>query len=472
MNMNLPHPVDETRVERRAHGEARQYQAPLATHGEWQPAADRPDPLALLRQQDEGRLQHLLPIKYGRMMASPFAFLRGSAVVMASDLEKTPTSGFDVLLCGDAHISNFGLFASPERHLVFDVNDFDECYPGPWEWDLKRLAASMVVAGRGNGYSDGSNRDIVEKAVKTYRKAMRGLSEARTLDVWYFHVDEKKLQHLYDGRSSKKARRMAEKVIKKAKTRTQKRTIEKLTVVENGRRHIISNPPLLVPFRTKSMELLLQGGDGMLTKAAVEEAWTSYLGSLKIEQQFLLSRYRIIDVALRVGGVGSVGTRSLIVLLQGGAHDDTLILQLKEAGMSSLAAYLPSHVYKQNAQRVVMGQRLIQATPDIFLGWHHGEVSNVDYYWRQLKDMKGSLDVEKMSEDGFETYTSICAISLARAHARTGDASAISGYIGKGSDLDKAIAQFAIAYADQTQRDYDRLTAAVESGEIVAEMGV
>ncbi len=470
MNINSPHPVDETRVERRAHGKARRYQAPLAAHGEWQPAADRPDPLALLRQQDEGRLQHLLPIKYGRMMASPFAFLRGSAVVMAADLEKTAVSNFNVMLCGDAHLSNFGLFASPERHLVFDVNDFDECYPGPWEWDLKRFAASIIVAGRGNGYDDETNRTIAEKAVKKYRKAMRELSEARTLDVWYFHVDEEKLQYLYDGSSSKKVRRMTEKIIKKAKTRTQERTIEKLTVVENGRRYIKSDPPLLVPFRAESVEELM--GDGALTKTAVSDAWNDYLQSLKIEQQFLLSRYRIIDAALRVGGVGSVGTRSIIVLLQGGAHDDTLILQLKEANSSSLAAYLPPREYEQNAQRVVTGQRLIQATPDIFLGWHRSEESGNDYYWRQLKDMKGSLDVEAMGDGAFETYTSICAISLARAHARTGDASAISGYIGKGSGLDKAIAQFAIAYADQTQRDYDRLAAAVKSGEIVAAMGV
>jgi len=265
---------------------------------------------------------------------------------------------------------------------------------------------------------------------------------------------------------------MAQKIIQKAKSHTQERTIGKLTYVENGRRYIKSDPPLLVPFRTGSVAQLMEDGDAMFTETAVEEAWTQYLQSLKIEQQFLLSRYRIIDAALRVGGVGSVGTRSIIVLLQGGAHDDTLILQLKEAGPSSLAAYLPPREYEQNAQRVVTGQRLIQATPDIFLGWHRSKVSGNDYYWRQLKDMKGSLDVEAMGEGAFEMYTSICAISLARAHARTGDASAISGYSGKGSGLDKAIARFAIAYADQTQRDYDRLAAAVESGEIVAEMGV
>ena len=472
MQINPPHPIDETRAERYARGKARRHQLPLAVHGEWQPAADRPDPLALLREQDEGRLQHLLPIKYGRMMASPFAFLRGSAVVMAADLEKTAVSNFNVMLCGDAHIANFGLFASPERHLVFDVNDFDECYPGPWEWDLKRLAASIVVAGRGNGYGDGVNRASVERGVKAYRKAMRSLAEARTLDVWYFHVDEKKLQHLYDDHSSKKVRRITEKIIDKAKTRTQERAIEKLTVVENGRRYIKSDPPLLVPFRTESMEQFMQEGDVMLTKTAVEQAWIDYLQSLEIEQQFLLSRYRIVDTALRVGGVGSVGTRSIIVLLQGGAHDDTLILQLKEAGASALAAYLPSQVATQHAQRVVTGQRLIQATPDIFLGWHHSEISGNAYYWRQLKDMKGSMDVAEMDVDGFKTYVSICAISLARAHARTGDASAISGYGGKSRSLDKAIAHFAIAYADQTQRDYERLAAAVESGEIVVEMDV
>ena len=468
MKVNFPHPVDKTRAERRAYGKARRHQAPLEAHGAWKPAADRPDPLALLRAQDEGRLQHLLPIKYGRMLASPFAFLRGSAVVMAADLEKTAVSNLNVMLCGDAHLSNFGLFASPERHLVFDVNDFDECYPGPWEWDLKRLTASIVVAGRGNGYGDKANRAIVERTVAVYREAMRELAAARTLDVWYFHVDAEQLQAIYDEHASKKARRTTEKIIEKAKTRTQARTIEKLTVVENGRRRFKSDPPLLVPFRIENFG----EGAAVMTITAVSEMWSQYLQSLAVEKRFLLSRYRIVDAALRVGGVGSVGTRTAIILLQGGAHDDSLILQLKEAKPSVLAAYLPSRPYTQNAERVVTGQRLMQATGDIFLGWHRSTVSGNDYYWRQLKDMKGAVDVEEMDKTGFEAYASVCAISLARAHARTGDASAISGYIGKSGRLDKAIATFAVAYADQTQEDYEMLVQAVQSGEIEAERGV
>ena len=475
MNLYIPHPVGETRAERRARGKALRRQTPRSSHGRWQPATDRPDPLVLLRQQDEGRLQHLLPIKYGRMLASPFAFLRGSAVVMAADLAHTSATGLDVMLCGDAHLSNFGLFASPERHLVFDINDFDECYPGPWEWDLKRLAASVVVAGRGNGFSDKMNRTVVEEAVLVYRKTMRRLSKARTLDVWYLHVDGAALQKIFDRHATKKAIKATEKIIEKAMSRTQEQTIEKMTVVgdEDEHRWIKSDPPLLVPFRVENLAQFVDEEDlAQMTEVAVEDMWRQYLQSLEIEKRFLLSRYRIVDAALRVGGVGSVGTRCTIVLLHGGAHDDSLILQLKETGPSALAAYLPPHQFDNNAQRVVIGQQLMQATTDIFLGWHRGAVSGRDYYWRQLKDMKGSADVTEMDKVGFQTYVDVCALCLARAHARTGDASAISGYLGKNDRFDRAIGEFALAYADQTERDYEVLVTAVKTGQLAAETGI
>ncbi|MCP4359155.1 MAG: DUF2252 domain-containing protein [Chloroflexi bacterium] len=470
---HVPHPVEETRTERRARGKALRQQTLRTSHSGWQPAANRPDPLALLRQQDEGRLQHLLPIKYGRMLASPFAFFRGSAVVMAADLAHTPVSGLDVMLCGDAHLSNFGLFASPERNLMFDINDFDECYPGPWEWDLKRLAASVAIAGRGNGFSNSTNRDMAEDVAHVYRKAMRRLSKARTLDVWYFHVDAAALQAIYDKYASKKAIKATDKAIKKAMSRTQERTIGKLTVVEDGRRRIKSNPPLLVPLRADNLAQFVDADDlAQISEAAVTDSWNQYLQSLETEKRFLLSRYRIVDAALRVGGVGSVGTRCIIILLQGGAHDDSLILQLKEAGPSALAAYLPLRHYEQQAQRVVIGQQLMQATTDIFLGWHRSEVSGNDFYWRQLKDMKGSADVEKMDKAGLKMYVDVCALCLARTHARTGDAAAISGYLGKSGRFDKAIGAFALAYADQAERDYEGLVAAVKNGQLAAETGI
>jgi uncharacterized protein (DUF2252 family) len=455
-----------TRKERRREGRALRQQVPRRSHGNWAPSPDRPDPTGLLQAQDEGRLEHLLPIKYGRMVESPFAFLRGSAAVMAADLASTPSTGLQAQLCGDAHLSNFGVFATPERKLVFDINDFDETYPGPWEWDLKRLAASAVVAGRESGFADEENRKLAVAVSRAYRWAIRQLAQMPTLDVWYYHVEADKVLEVLE-RSSKKAKKSARKMVKKARRRTHAQTLDKLTKVVDGRRRILNDPPLLVRLSEMVREERAQ-----ITAQDVETMWREYLGSLPEERRLLLSRYRIADGALRVGGVGSVGTRCAILLLEGGAQDDALILQQKEAGTSVLESYVTKRDHASQAQRVVTGQRLMQATSDIFLGWHEGSLTGTQYYWRQLKDMKGSVDVATLDEAGLETYLAVCSACLARAHARTGDAAGIAGYVGKKNALDRAIADFAVAYADQTERDHQALVEAIASGRIVAETGI
>ena len=406
------------------------------------------------------------------MVASPFAFLRGSAVVMASDLAASRVTGLDVILCGDAHLANFGLFASPERDLVFDINDFDEAYPGPWEWDLKRLAASTVVAGRENDWGAKKCRQLVVYTAETYRKAMDYFSKLSTLDMWYFHIEADSVMKAFEH-SSKKGEKSAAKVVKKAQFRTQEQTLNKLTAVQDGHRRIVSDPPLLVAFRDIGLENHMSDAKlRQITEKSAKDSWSQYLDSLPEERRFLLRRYRLVDIALRVGGVGSVGTRCMIALFEGHDEDDALILQLKEAGASSLEAYLPEQPnYTQHARRVVTGQRVIQAVSDIFLGWHTSEYET-QYYWRQLKDMKGSFDVTTMDVEGFKTYIGVCAFTLARAHARTGDPSAISGYLGSNDSFANTIADFAGAYADQTERDYQSLVAAIKSGRIVAETGI
>jgi len=455
------------RKDRRKMGKALRRDVPFGSHADWRPAEDRPDPVSLLQAQDEGRLQHLLPIKYGRMVESAFAFLRGSAVVMAADLAGTPTSGLQTQLCGDAHISNFGVFATPERRLVFDVNDFDETHPGPWEWDLKRLAASAVVAGRENGFSARENRKAAEVVVQVYANSMKQLSEATSLEAWYYHVEVDDVQKVL-AKASKEGKKSAKKMVRKAKTKTHALTLEKLTYIDDGQRRIISDPPLLVPFR----ELLSEEKKQQLTPEKIRGDWDEYVESLPPDRRRLIDRYRPIDMALRVGGVGSVGTRCAIMILQGGSEDDAIILQQKEAGESVLETYLGQSEHINPAKRVVEGQRLMQASSDIFLGWHQGSITDIHYYWRQLKDMKGSVEASTLDVDGFRTYVGVCAMCLARAHARAGGAAAISGYLGKGKSMGKAIADFAVAYADQTTRDHQALVEAIESGRVVAETGI
>jgi uncharacterized protein (DUF2252 family) len=356
---------------------------------------------------------------------------------------------------------------------VFDINDFDETFPGPWEWDLKRLAASAVVAGRENGFSEKKCRGLASAVAETYRVAVERFSEMDTLDVWYYHVDADDVLNVFEAAASKRGKKRAKKLITKARSRTREQTLEKLTHTSDGRRQIVSDPPLLVPFRKEDVSLLLSEAEqDRMSESAVEQAWEQYLDSLPDERRFLLGRYRIVDGALRVGGVGSVGTRCSIVLLEGGGQDDALILQLKEAGPSVLEPHLPRRGHVQHARRVVTGQRLMQATSDIFLGWHSSHMTEVDYYWRQLKDMKGSADVGAMDEASFKTYVSVCSLCLARAHARTGDEAAIRGYLGSSDTFAQAIADFSVAYADQTERDYEALVAAARAGRIAAETGI
>ena len=334
--------------ERVALGKSLRKQVPRSSHGDWAPAAERPDPVSLLQNQDKGRLQDLLPIKYGRMLASPFAFLRGSAAVMAVDLAPTPVTGLQVVLCGDAHLSNFGVFATPERNLVFDINDFDETYPGPWEWDLKRLAASAVVAGRENGLNEEECKELATIVSKTYRELMGRFAQASILDVWYFYVDADSVLKVFD-KYAKKGAKSAQKTVKKARSHTRQRTLEKLTEVIDGRRQIVNDPPLLV----RLAELLSNEQKAQVSEGDIEKFWQDYVNSLPEERRLLLSRFRISDAALRVGGVGSVGTRCTIALLEGNAADDALILQQKEAGPSALEAYLPKRGYASQAQGMI-----------------------------------------------------------------------------------------------------------------------
>ena len=450
-----------------AFGKNLRKQAPRASHAGWKPAANRPDPIALLQQQDAGRLQHLLPIKYGRMLASPFAFLRGSAVVMAADLAATPVTGLEVALCGDAHLSNFGLFATPERNLVFDINDFDETYPGPWEWDLKRLAASAVVAGRGNGFDDKTCRKLAGVVAKAYREAMQRAAGMTILDVWHYHVNASAVIDLFAKNATTSANQAA-KTVKKARTQTGTHTLEKRTHVVDGKRQIVNAPPLVVRL---SELLTAEEKAAASAQGSVQLAWQGYLDSLPEERRRLLKRYRITDAALRVVGVGSVGTRCAIALLEGDRPEDALILQQKQVGPSALEAYLPKQTFASQAERVIIGQHLIQASSDSFLGWS-AEPSGRHYYWRQLADMKGSFDEAAFDAEGLAAYLEVCALCLARAHARSGDAIAISSYLGTGAVFDDAISQFAVTYADQTAHDHQALVDAVNRGQILAQTGI
>lgn len=463
----LEHKKAPTIQELQERGKALREQVPRNIHGTWAPDPSRPDPIKLLEEQDTTRLKHLLPIKYGRMMESPFAFMRGSAVIMASDLAKTPVSGLKVQLCGDAHLLNFGVFATPERKLVFDINDFDETYPGPWEWDLKRLAASAVVAGREKGFGDEVNRKLAMTVGSYYQKAMLRLAQLAFLDVWYYQVEVDKVLEVFE-QASKGAGKNAQKVVKKARGTTQERTIEKLTEVVDGRRRIRNKPPLLV----RLSEILPEERKAEITEEYVEKLYQDFVNTLPVERHHLVSHFRITGGALRVGGIGSIGTRCIIFLLEGTEKDEALILQLKEAGPSVLEPYLEKKDYASHAQRVVIGQKMMQAASDIFLGWIEDPKTGIQYYWRQLKDMKGSFDLNSLDEAGLETYLRVCSVCLARAHARTGDAATISGYIGKSDVCSEAIADFAVAYANQTERDYQALKEAVNSGRILAEKGV
>jgi uncharacterized protein (DUF2252 family) len=453
--------------ERKERGRALREHVPRSSHGIWKPAPSRPDPISLIQEHDKNHMKNLLPIKYGRMLESPFAFMRGAAVVMAADLATTPVIGLHTQICGDAHLINFGVFATPERKLVFDINDFDETYPGPWEWDLKRLATSAVLTGREKGFGDEINRELAMIVNRSYQKAIANFALAPFLDVWYYEVAVDEVLEAFK-RSSKKDKKSAQKVVKKALYSTQEHTMEKLTEFVDGRRQIRNDPPLLM----RLSERVPEEQEAWITELDAEKLFKEYIASLPEEKRQLMSHFRIASGALRVVGIGSVGTRCLILLLEGATKDDALILQLKEAEQSVLEPYVAKKAYANQAQRVVVGQKLMQAASDIFLAGIQDRMTGIQYYWRQFKDMKGSFDLDSLEKAGLETYLKVCSLCLARAHARTGDAAYISGYIGKGDAFCDAITDFAVAYAEQTESDYQALQKAVKSGRIEAKNGV
>ncbi len=449
--------------ERAAAGKDARNAAPRSSHGEWEPAADRADPVELLEAQAASRVGQLVPLRYGRMLASPFAFFRGAAAVMAADLAPTPASGFTAQLCGDAHLSNFGGFASPERQLLFDVNDFDETLPGPWEWDLKRLAASIAVAGRDNGFDRDRRRPVVEVAAAAYRRSMRELATMGNLDVWYQRLDLDAIKAGWETAVGQKQRRTFERNVEKARAKDRERAFAKLTHEVDGRIRIVSEPPLIVPVG----ELVGEEAEGLDARA--HEILAAYAGTLSADCRVLFDSYRFVDAAVKVVGVGSVGTRAWIVLLLGRDEGDPLFLQIKEAQRSVLEPYTAPSAYEQQGERVVQGQRLVQAASDLLLGWVTAEGldgERRDFYVRQLWDAKGSAQVEQMDPRAMAAYAEICGTTLARAHARGADRIAIAAYLGKSSVFDQAIAEFAEAYADQNERDHAALREAADSGRI------
>ena len=436
------------------------------------PSSDRPDPIGLLEQQAKSRVPELVPVRYGRMMVSPFTFYRGAALPMASDLAATPVSGLSVQACGDAHLSNFGLFGSAERHLVFDVNDFDETLPGPWEWDVKRLAASLEVAARGNSFSTKQRRNIIMAAVGRYRQAMREFAGMTDLDVWYAHMDIDVLRARFDSQLQERQRKRLDKSLGKVRTRDSMQEVAKLTRMVDGEPRIISDPPLLVPVD----ELIPTETDRGTLKKFVGGLIAQYRRTLETDRRYLLEQYEFCDMARKVVGVGSVGTRCWIVLLLGRDESDPLFLQVKEAEASALSRFVGASKYKNQGQRVVAGQRLMQASSDIFLGWQHTELGlddrPRDFYVRQLRDWKFSLDIETLIPEGMRMYGELCGWTLARAHARSGDRIAIASYLGGSDVFDRAITEFAAAYADQNERDHQALVDAAASGRITAERGL
>lgn len=423
--------------------------------GGWEAPADRGDPVAVLERQALSRVPELVPIRYGRMAAGQFAFLRGAPAIMAADLAAGPNTGLNVQLCGDAHLSNFGLYASPERALVFDLNDFDETLPGPFEWDVKRLVASVAVAARANGFSDAAAQAAALAAARRYRETMLRLAGLDEMSVWYERVDAEQAAALV---RKPKQRKGVEKVINKARASTSLQALGRLTEPgPDGTPRIRSRPPLLVPIEK-------------LDAAVIDQLVTDYRETLSEDRRVLLGRHRILDIARKVVGVGSVGTRCFIVLLAGQNSGSPLFLQAKEAEQSVLAPHLKPSKFRHHGHRVVNGQRLIQAASDIFLGWATGSDQR-SYYLRQLRDMKGSAVIEELNRTVLREYATLCGHTLARAHARSGDRAAIAAYLGTGDAFERAMGEFAIAYADQTNADLDALLAAIASGRIEAAAG-
>jgi uncharacterized protein (DUF2252 family) len=444
-------PTFRSSVERLAAGKALRDRVPRKDHAAWEPRPKRRDPIDVLEESNHGRLRELVPIRYGRMLKSPFTFLRGSAALMAYDLAATPKTGINVQACGDCHLLNFGLFATPERHLVFDLNDFDETLPAPWEWDLKRLAVSFVIAARDDKLSDAKARDAVMSCMSGYREHLAECSKLNPLQVWYQRLD---IEALIADAPDAEAKRFRQRIAKQARERVIEHHFPKITAQNGGRYHLVDQPPLVFHATERDWNKWVQ------------EGLEDYRHSLSDERRLLFDRYRFEDSALKVVGIGSVGTRCYIGLFFA-ADDEPLILQFKEARHSVLEPYAGKSKYDNQGERVVMGQRLMQSSSDIFLGWVRGR-RGFDFYVRQLRDMKMSIPVEGISAVQLKRYAQVCGWTLARAHAKSGDAATISGYMGKGRAFDKALTKFAFAYADQTEKDHAALVKAVRSGRIEA----
>ncbi|HEY6422730.1 MAG TPA: DUF2252 domain-containing protein [Pseudonocardiaceae bacterium] len=462
----VPRPTREQRV---ARGKAARAEVPRSSHAEFAPGPGRPDPIELLESQAASRVPELLPIRYGRMAVSAFTFFRGAALVMASDLALTPRSGLLVQACGDAHLSNFGLFASPERQLVFDINDFDETLPGPWEWDVKRLAASLEIAARENGYPIEEREAVVLAAVTAYRRAMRDFAGRPSLEVWYALADMARMQSLVQRLGER--RKALARAAAKARSRDNLRALKQFVGVKDGRAGIIADPPQIVPLRDIAGEATEPGEVERQLGGLVR----MYRDTLGAERRTLLDQYRVVDMARKVVGVGSVGTRCWIVLMLGDDERDPLFLQAKEAGPSVLEDFVGHSEYDNAGQRVVVGQRLMQTVSDIFLGWVRVQGidgQTRDFYLRQLRDWKGSAEVETMLPDGMQAYGELCGWTLARAHARSGDRVAIAAYLGSGPTFDVSIREFAQACADHNERDHRALVDAIGSGRVSAESGL
>jgi uncharacterized protein (DUF2252 family) len=499
-------------ADRKAKGLEARDRAELSSHTKWKAAAGRPDPVALLAEQDTTREPDLVPVRHGRMMVSPFTFYRGAAKIMAADLAETPVAGLGAQLCGDAHLSNFGAFASPERVLLFDVNDFDETLPGPFEWDVKRMAASFEIAARNNGFATADTRAATLASVRAYREAMASFAQMRTMDIWYTHLDEDELRagiravvagtakqekaakkaekadkqakapkkaekraaktakaDKQQEEAAKTAGKRAAKTLDKARTRDSLQALSKLCELADGQYRIVSQPPIVVPARDLAATYGLSAAE---TEKGIREQFRAYRATLQDDRRHLLERFEIVDAARKVVGVGSVGTRAFIVLLQGRDAADPLFLQIKEATASVLEPYLGKSRYRQHGERVVQGQRMMQAASDIYLGWTKGLDVRRNFYWRQLRDMKGSALVEDMIPLGLTYYARICGWTLARAHARSGDPVAIAAYLGQTDAFDQSITDFSQRYADQNEKDYQQFVHAVRSGRLEAVEGV
>ncbi len=460
--------------ERVARGKAARDRAPRSSHGRWEAAPNRPDPIALLEAQAESRVPELVPIRHGRMLVSPFAFYRGAALIMAADLAATPRSGVRVQLCGDAHLSNFGVFASPERQLLFDINDFDETLPGPWEWDVKRLAASFEILGRERGFSAADRRAIVTGCVGEYREVMRQSAGMRTLDAWYAHMEIGEVLELVRAevkseRLGKKEANRVDKDVAKARTRDHLRAFSRLAAEVEGELRIMADPPLVVP-----IEDLVHPGTTLEDEVGPMRDLIRLYRRTLAHRRHPLEEFSYVHMARKVVGVGSVGSRAWIVLLVGRDDQDPLFLQAKQAEASVLERFIGKSEFSQHGQRVVTGQRLMQAATDIFLGWQRvrgidGEIR--DYYVRQLHDWKGGAEVDRVLVPGATLYARVCGATLARAHSRWGDRLAVASYLGKGDTFDQAIADFSVAYADQNERDYETFVGAVDSGRLAAQAG-